>query len=838
MPILGGLGGGQSLGMAQGHISIDTSGLNQVAVTVQQVSAQVERSFGRIGGAARIAQNNLSRISRGIQGVRTELAAIGAIGGVLTGLGLSTAGNLEEARIQLRGLVGGTEEANALMEDLRQRAAAAGLPFSDMLAVAVRLLPTLEGNTKELERWYDITRRVATLNRREGVAGAAFAINEALTSGGTDLVSLSERFNISRTLLREALAQTGGDFASALDLVLIKMGVTQQVADQMGRTFNASFRAAKDAALQLLAEGFTPLLEQLTPLLQQLTEWLGNLRATNPEVATLGANMAVAAAVGAPLLLLVNQLATAVKNLKIGAGLAALIKFFGGAGVGGAIGAASAGALLGLGGSVLVARGIGAATGREDLKDFGLKDAAQALIDTPGLIADAIRDNLPAVLGGDALRASQFGHPPLSRVTQADIDFAAATPKRGIGAAIAPGFTDVQTKAIQDWADSIKEIERDANQQRLSATQQYEQQRSETIASYERGIAREAEDFARQRARSRAQFSRQVEEANQDALQREAEWQADLAERVSEIRADANKRIAELEEDYNRDRERAQRDHRETLLNAAARLDANAVVAEQRRFSRQMQDAEEQFRERVSDERKNLNERIAEEQAAHIERLANARQADEERLSAMRRDFAEQERLADEDRAIRLQRMGEDHVAQLAEMETAQVQRMAQITQQAADEKRALDEAHLKQLEDLGIHNRTWLEKQSELQKEALKLFDEWWKEIGKRIESSLNRTPPYTGVGQTFADGGPVNRTGAALVHAGEYVLNPATTAAVAAAMGGSFSQAQLPGAISNRQITVAEGAIQIHAAPGWSLEQVGRIVRAEMLAALQTAA
>ncbi|TXH53014.1 MAG: hypothetical protein E6Q97_14405, partial [Desulfurellales bacterium] len=300
------LAGATSLGHAQGSISIDTSDLRNVTGVSRAVSQQVASSFGAIDASVKRTQSNLASFSRSIGQIKGELTGLSIGASIISGIGLNMAGGIEETEIKLTGMLRSVDKAKALMDDLRKRSAAAGLPFNDMLAVAVRLLPTLQGNTKELDKWYGLVRRTAALNPLEGMAGAAFSINEALTSGGKDLVSLVERFNVSRSQLRAEMEANGNDFAAALDTVLNRMGITTETAAKMGTTFRAGFNAAKDAAIQFLAEGFTPLLQTLTPLLHQSAAWLATLRQTNPAIAQIGAGMTAAVAVGAPLLLLFN----------------------------------------------------------------------------------------------------------------------------------------------------------------------------------------------------------------------------------------------------------------------------------------------------------------------------------------------------------------------------------------------------------------------------------------------------------------------------------------------------------------------------------------------------
>lgn len=424
----------------------------------------------------------------------------------------------------------------------------------------------------------------------------------------------------------------------------------------------------------------------------------------------------------------------------------------------------------------------------------------------------------------------------------------------GVGVALtAPGFSPEilaqQRSAKIEFENAIQSIERSAHAARLSATMQYEQQRSEAIRSYGLGVAREAEDFARSRARAQVQFDKQVADIHEEAGKREADAAGDLQESIGNLQAEAgqrmadaqddtNKRIAELNEDYQRNRERAERDHKGRLIDAASRLDAVAVYQEQKKFATEaedaknaheeaLSDAQEGLQERLSQERDNLAERVAQEQEAHAERLQAAREADAERIAEMVEAQAEAQALEDEDRAIAASRAAEDHAAQLASMDAAHAAQMAAIDQQEADELKSAQEAHLKELEELGVFNAAWKAIQDAKEAAALKSWALFWEEFNKALKvmgpqteaqakanqwKGLNLSDPTTYPG--YAQGGFVGRTGLAMVHAGERVL--------------TRQQQGRGGATLN----MAAGAIVVNAAAGMNEALVAELVRQRLVA------
>lgn len=416
--------------------------------------------------------------------------------------------------------------------------------------------------------------------------------------------------------------------------------------------------------------------------------------------------------------------------------------------------------------------------------------------------------NLPAVLPG-------FGKSPSYPTSQA-----------------AGGFTEDQTKLIVEHQQALNRIEADAAQARQEATAGYEQQRTETIRQYEQTIAREAEDYGRQRARAEQQLQKQLADITAEQKSREAQFAIDLADSIAKITDDGNARISELEHDYQKQRERALEEHNDRLFDAVGSLDAKALAEENRRFARSSKNAEDDFNDRIAKEKEQINQRVQDEIDANDKRIQEGRKNDLQRMADLQESFAEQKAQEDEDRAIRLQRMAEDHTAQLAQMDAAQGQRLAQIDQHAAQERNELNEAFQKQLEEAGIHDDAWLKLQQQFQDESLKSFKDYWEkrvkldnlalaEIMKPAPNAPKFGPPAPGEKSSFfpgfANGGPVYKTGLALVHQGEWVLNKQQVDS--GAVGGA------------RTVNIGDGAIVINAAPNHSAGDIGEAVKGHLM-------
>lgn len=330
-------------------------------------------------------------------------------------------------------------------------------------------------------------------------------------------------------------------------------------------------------------------------------------------------------------------------------------------------------------------------------------------------------------------------------------------PRAGSGSSLGDTPAAVNTKLLEaqrDYARELQDIHRDSAKQIADTTRDGARQRAEIIRDYEQTIVRETEDFNRQRARSQRDYEQSILDANRDAAEREAEMQEDLNRTLTRARQDSNERIAELEEDYAKNRQRRQEDHRDKLLSAAGRLDAIALLEERKRFARESKDAEEAHNEQIADERETLQESIDQANEAHREQLDDARKADRQRLEDMRADREQQLLDEDEDRRIRKERDAEDHRAQLESHDIAQAERITQIGEQAAEQRRQLQDAHNEQLYDLGEHTFAMGEKRREEYKLALELHRDHMKALHEQSMAMIRALPrshpseadPYTG--------------------------------------------------------------------------------------------
>ncbi len=261
------MGSTDNLGKAEARIGLDVrayiSDARQIERASQRAGQEIEDSFEKgTRDAARASRRNLGNIREGLSSIREELFATFAGGAIVTGFGLSAADSIVVLRKRFEELTGSQESAEALMERIARNAEAIGLPVRKAQEEFLGLVPAVESAGENLDEYFDLVARTATQNPREGISGAIFAIREALSSGGTDLISLSERFELPRKELRSLIEETGS-FSAALDQILDQYGATTEAAQAQARSLSGLRARYQDLARRTLEKAFLPVLDDV-----------------------------------------------------------------------------------------------------------------------------------------------------------------------------------------------------------------------------------------------------------------------------------------------------------------------------------------------------------------------------------------------------------------------------------------------------------------------------------------------------------------------------------------------------------------------------------------------
>jgi hypothetical protein len=313
------------------------------------------------------------------------------------------------------------------------------------------------------------------------------------------------------------------------------------------------------------------------------------------------------------------------------------------------------------------------------------------------------------------------------------------------GGTINPNQTEIDATKL-DWGKGIQQLNADTNKQLLEQNQSYQDQRSSSERQYQESTLRAAQDFALSRAREEQDLADSISRIHRDSAEREAQEAADLArtiaqaesdsaDKVAKAKKDSTKQLADLDANYEKERVKRAKDLSDQLMDAAGNLDAKQVYELQRNAAKQEEEAKQshddqrdklktQLQERLDDESKSLARSIRQQQDAYDRQIQAGRDADAQRIQDMRDDAKKRQDQENQDYGIRMDRARQDHADQLDEMERQQGLRIQQIKDHAGQERDQLDTEHESALVKLGVLNQQWIDAETKLNNDALKLLE------------------------------------------------------------------------------------------------------------------
>jgi hypothetical protein len=749
----GAIGGGAGLGAAHATILIDTSSLAQMAATARLLGQQTQAALVGIGTQAQRTETRLQHMARSTKELRTETLALTAAGAGLVGFGVKLAGNLQENQVLLKAMTGSSKAMAEQIDRARKFSVEYGIRQSEVLGIFTKLSPILKSNNADLEESVRIIARLKVLNPQED---GMFAVREFLSG---DIQSLVERFNVSRSEVRETVAEYGYTL-EALDKLLTKMNITDELAAEMGKTFNASARLAVDAMGQIAATGFTPLINALTPLLLQAADFLALVNATNPAVLEWGAGLLVTATGAGVLLVVLGQILETATKLKALGLFSALTKGAGVAGVAGVaglgVGAAAVGGAIGYGAGMGAVNTFGRTTGDEYLAKFsgeqflqGLRAWGDALkrgyVDMVTGFANMqnmVRTGMSEVVilyiqAGQAVLQATTGLlsklPGMGWLAEGN-----QTPGQGLIDSIRTGTAAANANNTRAAAtlsqivipsSQVPQADIDAFNEAAKAREQIQEEenraRTSAMVEFSRNIERIEQDAAtarqdvtqqasQQRAETIAAYEKQINQEAQDFGIQRARDQARYAADVNRVLEESARQRQQMEERLADSIQRAREASADRVVdwnrdfdkrNEKARADSNEKIADlEEDYAKDREQAARDSRERIADA------------AGRLDALAVNKEQQRYKKEETEADLAHTEAIAKERERLK---------EFLEEAQAAHAERLAEEAENLAKSIRQQEEAHAKQLAEQAEADTRRLQDMADAQAEQERIEDE-----------------------------------------------------------------------------------------------------------------
>lgn len=244
------------------------------------------RGMETLGHRGSTAVRTLGSGLKGVVGTLTSLpsliagagAAFGAwkLGDLIVGGGLRQ----EMTLTQLQGLAGSAQKGNELYGMLREMAS--NSTFSNMdYTQATRSYLGFSTEESELRDMLDTTKKLALLDPVQGFDGASFALKEAMSG---DLLSLSERFELPKSFLRNNGFDSSGSYLTNLQAVektLEQMGMDDAAVKKFESTGMAQLTEFKNKSIDWLGQMGSGVVKEMKPFFNELNQFFQSPNAKN-----------------------------------------------------------------------------------------------------------------------------------------------------------------------------------------------------------------------------------------------------------------------------------------------------------------------------------------------------------------------------------------------------------------------------------------------------------------------------------------------------------------------------------------------------------------------------
>jgi hypothetical protein len=271
--------------------------------TVAPPPSGIIASFGKLGGAYRVAATAAKILTVGVVALTVALTALYTFVGYKTGkmvLGvvkgfMTIRETFRKYEISLGGIIRNTKATAKIMKFATQYAAEYPAMFEDVIDAfrGLASMPTLKpmfrkADYDDLKGIMDIVQGLATLKPQQGVQGAMMALREALSG---QMRSLRMRFEVNVREMAEAagysFAEITHDATKALDAIrkFVEVNVPAQAMASMAKTIATQYDNLFDKYKMFVNEIMksSGAYWAVVTALQSLNEWLAKVFAA-PEV--------------------------------------------------------------------------------------------------------------------------------------------------------------------------------------------------------------------------------------------------------------------------------------------------------------------------------------------------------------------------------------------------------------------------------------------------------------------------------------------------------------------------------------------------------------------------
>lgn len=285
---------------AKGRFLKATEQADRAQDRMTRSTKQQATAIDRMSHSAQRAERHIRSLGdKGVSATRGLLGNIGRLTGMLTSLPSLIAGagaafgawklgdavlggalQQEMAQTQLRGLSGSADVGDSIYAMLKNEAQNSTFSTSDYTQ-ATRSYLGFSKDQEQLKEMLGVTKKLALLDPVQGFEGASFALKEAMSG---DIMSLSERFELPKSFLRDNGFDSSGDYLTNLGAVqktLEQMGMTDDAVGVYESTGMAQITEFRNKSKDFLGQMGMDAVEAMKPFFERVNGFFGSPNANN-----------------------------------------------------------------------------------------------------------------------------------------------------------------------------------------------------------------------------------------------------------------------------------------------------------------------------------------------------------------------------------------------------------------------------------------------------------------------------------------------------------------------------------------------------------------------------
>lgn len=242
--------------------------------TVSRAAHGMGTAFSSAGNSA---SRSLASMTRSTGGLAKSIVGIGAAyvsanaAALLFDKTIGAAAEREMSNTTIQALFkGDTTNAKKYFDFIDQRAIESMFSQKDFLGTGSAFIPVMK-DLESIKTATKLAERLGASNPLEGLEGAAYSIRELISGDGE---SIADRFNLPKNVVNQMTKLPIAQQMKALDMLLDKMGFTEQFLQEQGKTAMSQYSQAVDKVNISLQKMGMQALDKLKPALVKVNDAL------------------------------------------------------------------------------------------------------------------------------------------------------------------------------------------------------------------------------------------------------------------------------------------------------------------------------------------------------------------------------------------------------------------------------------------------------------------------------------------------------------------------------------------------------------------------------------